>query len=356
MMQSFMRNFQNMKWEMMAYFLIAAAANFAALFLLWHYFAAVIPFFYLLVLIGLALLAIGSVVGFVAALRFQRKVNVLHLGIIQLSRGNLSEKIPVTGTDSFDKIYYDFNEMAESVKNRIVMLQKLGEENILQASTNEAAVLEERKRLARDLHDTVSQQLFALHMSASTLEKLLERDPGKAKTIASQITEVSNMAQKQIRGLIAQLRPVELEGRSLAEALDRWFPDYCRHNGLTGSLDVDLGETVPDAVEHQLFMIIQEAMANVVKHAHARSVTLSLKEMEHQFLLTVSDDGRGFYNGQVQTHSYGLSTMRERANKLGGDMEILSKAGSGTRIKVQIPKFDKEGESADGESDKRDDR
>lgn len=355
-MQSFMRNFQNMKWEMIVYFLIAAAASFAAFFMLWHYLAAAIPFLHWLLLVLCAFLTIGAVVGFVAALRFQRKVNVLHLGILQLSRGNLNEKLPVTGTDSFDKIYYDFNEMAESVKNRIALLQKLGEENVLRASADEAAVLEERKRLARDLHDTVSQQLFALHMSASTLEKLLEQDPGKAKAIAGQIVDVSSIAQKQIRGLIAQLRPVELEGRSLAEALDRWFPDYCRHNGLTGSLDVTVGGAVPDAVEHQLFMIIQEAMANVVKHAQASHVTLSLKEMEHQYVLTLVDDGVGFYKGQVQTHSYGLSTMRERANKLGGDMEILSKSGAGTRIKVQIPKFSKEGEDADGESDQNHDR
>lgn len=347
-MQSFMRNFQNMKWELTAYFLVAAAANFAAFFLLWHFFAATIPYPHLLLLICLSFVAVCAVVGFVAALRFHRKVNVLHLSILQLARGNLSEKIPVTGSDSFDKIYDDFNEMAESVKNRIAMLQKLGKENVLKASDHEAAVLEERKRLARDLHDTVSQQLFALHMSASTLEKLLEQNPEKAKSIAGQITEVSSVAQKQIRGLIAQLRPVELEGRSLAEALDRWFPDYCRHNGLAGSLEVDIGDDASEAVEHQLFMIIQEAMANVVKHAQARHVTLSLKEQEHQYLLTLSDDGKGFYKGQVQTHSYGLSTMRERANKLGGDIEILSKAGAGTRIKVQIPKLDKEGEPADG--------
>lgn len=355
-MQGFMRNFQNMKWEMIAYFLIAAAASFAAFFLLWHYLAPAMPLFHLLLLVAGSFLLIGAVVGFVAALRFQRKVNVLHLAILQLSRGNLSEKIPVTGTDSFDKIYDDFNEMAESVKKRIALLQKLGEENVRKAADSEAAVLEERKRLARDLHDTVSQQLFALHMSASTLEKLMERDPAKAKGLAGQIIEVSAIAQKQIRGLIAQLRPVELEGRSLAEALDRWFPDYCRHNGLTGSLDIRVGEDVSDAVEHQLFMIIQEAMANVVKHAQARHVTLALQETEHQYVLTLTDDGIGFYRGQVQTHSYGLSTMRERANKLGGEIEILSKAGAGTRIKVQIPKFVRKGETAGGESDQSDDR
>src|SRR5690606_35499967 len=181
---------RNMKWEMIAYFLVAAAASFAALFLLWHYLATAVPLLHLSILIACCFLAVGTVVGFAAAVRLQRKVNVLHMAILQLSRGNLSEKIPVTGTDSFDKIYDDFNEMAESMLNRIALLQKLGEENVRRASAGEAAVLEERRRLARDLHDTVSQQLFALHMSASTLQQLLERDPDKAKAIVGQIVDV----------------------------------------------------------------------------------------------------------------------------------------------------------------------
>lgn len=344
-MANMLRNIRNMKWEMVMYFLAAVGLTLAAFFLSWYYLSSLIPALYMWVLNAAAVLVIGTSVGFIAALEFQRKVNRVHFGIIQLGRGNLTERIPVTGNDTFDKIYYDFNEMAGSVEKRVGMLQKLGEENVrLQASSNEAAVLEERKRLARDLHDTVSQQLFALHMSASTLVKVIETDVEKAKEIAAQLTQVSSTAQKQIRGLIAQLRPVELEGRSLEQALDSWFPDYCRHNRLLGSMDIRVSDDISDAVEHQLFMIIQEAMANVVKHADAGHVELALRELDHQYILNILDDGKGFYKGQVQTGSFGLSTMRERAQKLGGDIEIFSKAGSGTRIKVQIPKFKKEGE------------
>ncbi len=342
-MGNLLRNFRNLKWEIMVYFIAAAEVAVAVFFVCWYYFSSTIPALYLWVLIWIAVTIVGSVVGFIAALEFQRKVNRLHLGILQLSRGNLTERIAVSGADGFEKVYYDFNDMASGMERRISLLQKLGEENVrLQASSNEAAVLEERKRLARDLHDTVSQQLFALHMSASTLVKVIELDTKKAIEIAEQLTNVSSIAQKQIRGLIAQLRPMELEGRSLEQALDRWFPDYCRHNRLLGSMDIRVSDDISDAVEHQLFMIIQEAMANVVKHAEAKHVELALRELEHQYILNITDDGQGFYKGQVQTHSFGLSTMRERAQKLGGDIEILSKAGSGTRIKVQIPKFKKE--------------
>ncbi len=334
---------KNMKWELLVYFLVVSELSLVVILVGLYYLPLLITsLLFIWVILALSVLLVGFILGYYIAVRFQRKVNLLHLSILQLSRGNLTTRIPLSGHDTFDKIYYDFNDMAVSLEKRIQLLQVLGEENVrLQVSSNEAAVLEERKRLARDLHDTVSQQLFALHLSASTLSKIIDVDPPKAKEVIAQLTQVSSHAQKQMRGLIAQLRPVELEGRSLEQAIQIWFPDYCRHNHLLGTIDVRLSESISDALEHQLFMIVQEAMANVVKHADAKHVELTLQELDHLYVLHISDDGQGFYKGKVHTNSYGLSTMRERAQKLGGEIEIFSKEGSGTRIKVQIPRFKK---------------
>jgi NarL family two-component system sensor histidine kinase LiaS len=340
-MANLLRSIKNMKWELLVYFLIVSETAIGIVLLGLYYLPMLIQSPWIIwTIIALSVLIEGFIIGYVVAVRFQRKVNLLHLSILQLSRGNLTTRIPLSGNDTFDKIYYDFNDMSASIEKRIQLLQKLGEENVrLQVSSNEAAVLEERKRLARDLHDTVSQQLFALHLSASTLAKIIDIDPSKSREIIEQLTQVSSHAQKQMRGLIAQLRPVELEGRSLEQAIQKWFPDYCRHNQLLGTIDVRLSEHISDALEHQLFMIVQEAMANVVKHADAKHVELTLQELNHLYVLQIIDDGQGFNNGKVQTNSYGLSTMRERAQKLGGEIEIFSKAGAGTRIKVQIPNF-----------------
>jgi NarL family two-component system sensor histidine kinase LiaS len=235
--------------------------------------------------------------------------------------------------------------MAAAVEERLKVAQAAGEEQVMrEMASNEAAVLEERKRLARDLHDTVSQQLFAIHMSASSLPKLLEVNPAHASEVMKQLIEVSTLAQKQMRGFIAQLRPMELEGRSLQQALDKWFPDYCRQNRLQGELDWRVQEPLSEAKEHQLFLIIQEAMANIVKHAQAQRAVLALSETENQILMTLSDDGVGFRPNEVREGSYGLSTMRERAQKLSGDAILFSKPGGGTRIRVTIPKYtDKRG-------------
>ena len=344
----------HVKWRLVGYFLASMLIIAGGLGLGWQVWNDALADNGLWFEYAVLVVACALAVFYMFVQKLQRKIDTIHLAILQLANGNLGERIPASGNDPFNRMYHDFNKMASSLETRIKLLQKVGEENVmLQAQANEAAVIEERKRLARDLHDTVSQQIFAIHMSASSVAKLAERGQmEKAVPLLTQLAEMSHLAQKQLRGMIAQLRPIELEGRRLAEALDRWFPDYCRQNGLQGSMDIRLPGHVSDGIERQLFLIVQEAMANVVKHASARHVALTLHDNGNQYVLTVSDDGQGFQEKKVRVDSYGLSTMRERALKLGGDLELWSKEGAGTRIKVSIPKFEPEPESeqeTDGE-------
>jgi NarL family two-component system sensor histidine kinase LiaS len=273
--------------------------------------------------------------------QMQRKIDQLQVVMKQASAGNWNSRMPEVEGDAFSGVNREFNVMLGKLEARLKLLQQLGERDIMdEVSSQEAAVLEERKRLARDLHDTVSQQLFALHMSASSLPKLLERDAEHAQRVMEQLIAMSSSAQRQMRGLIAQLRPMELQGRTLEEALERWFPDYCRQNEIQGTLEIQVRGALSEAKEHQLFLIIQEAMANVVKHAEAQSVRLFLGETDRQISLLIEDNGLGFRGEQVRAGAYGLSTMRERAQKLGGEAEIVTKPGSGTRVRVSFPKFD----------------
>ncbi|MFC5530121.1 HAMP domain-containing sensor histidine kinase [Cohnella yongneupensis] len=289
------------------------------------------------------LLLVQAGVSYRFGLATQRKLDQLQHAMKHASAGNWSARLPEIEYDAFTEINREFNRMLGSLEARLKLLQQLGERNIMEEATNqEAAVLEERRRLARDLHDSVSQQLFALHMSASSLPKLLELNPEQASKVMEQLIAMSSTAQRQMRGLIAQLRPMELQGRTLCEAMDRWFPDYCRQNGLQGTLDIQLHSRLSEAMEHQLFLIIQEAMGNVVKHADAQSVRLFLGETDRQVILDIEDNGTGFRNEQVRTGAYGLSTMRERAQKLGGEAEIRSKPGAGTKVKVWFPIFGSE--------------
>ncbi len=287
------------------------------------------------------LLAAMIVVAYMLGMRVQRRIDQLQLAMKQASAGNWQVRLPDLSGDAFSEAYGEFNVMLGKLEDRLKLLQRLGEQQVREEGAQaEAAVQEERRRLARDLHDTVSQQLFALHMSASSLPKLLEKNPEQASSVMGQLIDMSAMAQRQMRGLIAQLRPLELQGKTLSDALSRWFPDYCRQNRLQGVLDVQLVERLPEAIEHQLFLIVQEAMANVVKHADAQEVRLLLGKTGNQVTLSVEDDGAGFRHEQVRTGAHGLSTMRERAQKLGGEAEIVTKAGYGTCVRVSFPIFD----------------
>ncbi|WP_442602941.1 sensor histidine kinase [Paenibacillus sp. KN14-4R] len=332
----------NIKWRIMSSFfilsLLVIAASFIAVYGLFPNYSMTMEMKASWVTI---IILLGQIAGYLEGRYVQRKMDALYLAMLELSKGNFKMRMKEESEDSFQYIYNAFDHLAVSFQEQAALLQKMGMQDMIEKQQIiEEAVLEERRRLARDLHDTVSQELFAIHMSASSLPKIIELNPQAVSSVMDQLIEMSNHAQKQMRGLITQLRPIELDGNSLDEALEKWFPDYCRANGLQGEMDIVLQEEIcTEAIEHQLFLIIQETMANVVKHAAASHVTLSLHEFEYQYVLQLTDDGIGFDRSTIANTSHGLSTIRERAQKLGGDAQVISKLESGTRVKVQIPKF-----------------
>ncbi|MFC5449507.1 HAMP domain-containing sensor histidine kinase [Paenibacillus aestuarii] len=330
----------NMKWQLLNYFLISSIISASSFYIVLEYFQEALTSWEFRLWFIIAVIAVCLSVGYVATKRWQRKVDELHLAMLEISKGNFSSRIEIEPVEPFLYLYDAFNTMASAIEERVQLLQKLGEaEAIRDQELTEVAVMEERRRLARDLHDTVSQELFAIHMSASSLPKILERNPDAAAGMMNQLIQMSHHAQKQMRGLISQLRPIELNDMSLQEALEKWFPEYCRTHELQGQLDVMVGGAMSEAIEHQFFLIIQEGLANVVKHASATQVRLAIYEREHQYVLQLQDDGQGFERSDIPSASHGLSTMRERAQKLGGQVEIDSKIGLGTRVRVKIPRF-----------------
>lgn len=344
------RLLRNSKWDMILMFVASSVLS----VIIWHLYNTYVDSQVwdtdLWIGVAAVILLVSCGFGYWSAQRIQRRIDMMYLGIKQAAHGNYEVRLPQSGARSFTALFMEFNEMVQTLETRMKWIQRTGEEQVMhEAASNEAAVLEERKRLARDLHDTVSQQLFAIHMSSSSLPKLLELDQERSAAVMDQLISMSSLAQKQMRGFIAQLRPLELEGRSLQEALDKWFPDYCRQNGLQGVLEWRIKEKLSEAKEHQLFLIIQEAMANIVKHARAQTAHLTMAETERQIVMTLQDDGSGFRADQVKRGSYGLSTMRERASKLGGDTSIISKPGSGTRVRVMLPNYINKGAEAEDE-------
>ncbi|MBA2276487.1 MAG: PAS domain S-box protein [Chloroflexia bacterium] len=207
----------------------------------------------------------------------------------------------------------------------------------LYEQAQDKAALEERQRLARELHDSVSQALFGIGLGARTARTLLDQDPTKVAAPLDYVLSLAEAGLAEMRALIFELRPESLAQEGLVAALEKQAASLRARHGI--AVDAHFGEE-PDAplpVEEAIYRIAQEAMHNIVKHARATSVELHLRGNSDEITLSVADNGAGFdASGSFPGH-LGLRSMRERAERLGGSLSLDSVPQRGTRIQVRIP-------------------
>jgi PAS domain S-box-containing protein len=199
------------------------------------------------------------------------------------------------------------------------------------------AALEERQRLARELHDSVSQALYGIALGARTARALLDRAPEQVADPLDYVLSLADAGLAEMRALIFELRPESLESEGLIAALEKQASALrARHEVEVEAVLCD-EPNVPLEKKEALYRIAQEALHNTVKHARANAVDLKMECDPGRITLTVSDDGAGFDpEGDFPGH-LGLRSMRERAARLGGTLEIESAPGKGTRIRARIP-------------------
>lgn len=204
----------------------------------------------------------------------------------------------------------------------------------------EAAVLEERSRLARDLHDSISQQLFSMTLTAQAARAQLSKNPERTGAQLERLQETATAALTEMRALIFQLRPPGLAEQGLSGALQRYVAALGRREGLAVNLSIAGDERNARGVDLALYRIVQEALNNVVRHAHACAVEIDLSIQPDVIQLRIKDDGCGFDPAAVQPSGgqhLGLVGMRERAAELNGMLAITSQPGQGTEIVVVVP-------------------
>ncbi len=206
-----------------------------------------------------------------------------------------------------------------------------------------AAQEEERKRIARELHDETGQSLSALIMGMGAAREALAADPERTEAILDDALPQTNYALAEIRKLILDLRPTVLDDLGLVPALRRYTQDLAERTGMGVRLGIDgLKDRLPPQVETLLFRTVQEALTNVRKHATARQVTIFLSLKANRVTAVVEDDGQGF-DVQVVLASpergrgLGLAGMRERAALLGGTVTVESQPGRGTKVVAEVP-------------------
>ena len=215
------------------------------------------------------------------------------------------------------------------------------------AQAEELAAAEERNRLARDLHDSVTQTLFSMTLTAESTRILLERDPTKVAAQLDRLLELAQNALAEMRSLISHLRPKTVAEEGLMPALRRHIAERGNQDGLSVALHregYDEDRRLPPETEEALFRIVQEALNNVVKHAQTNQAEVRLRLRDQAASLLVEDRGVGFDPTRVSsgTSHLGLTSIRERVRALGGTLEIESQPGAGTCIRVEVPLAEEE--------------
>jgi len=290
--------------------------------------------------ISLIVAALSAILGgYYSSGDIRGELEEITLGARNIAYGNLDYRLGFKGNAEFDGIIQAFNEMASRLELQVGALQKLAQENeqLLQ-ETKITAVSEERQRLARDLHDAVSQQLFAISMMSATALKIAEKKPEQAFSLLQEISQSAARAQAEMRALLLQLRPLTLQNESLTEAISSLAVELQSKQPL--QFDVDLDQmSLPSNIENQLFRIAQEGLSNVLRHAEASKVRISIKvsEAHHRVILMIEDDGKGFALNEVPQSSIGIRSIKERSTLIGGTAQWLSVPGKGTKLEIRVP-------------------
>jgi signal transduction histidine kinase len=196
---------------------------------------------------------------------------------------------------------------------------------------------EERRRLARELHDSVSQALYGISLGAHAARTALDRDPEHVAEPLDYILTLAEAALAEMRALIFELRPESLEAEGLVSALTRQAAALQARNALSVATELCAEPNLALPVKEELYRIAQEAMHNTVKHARASQVALRLDQTSDGVVLEIRDNGVGFNTTGSFPGHLGLHSMRERVANLGGTFEIESEPGRGTVIRASVP-------------------
>ena len=237
----------------------------------------------------------------------------------------------------------DLDASLKSLSGKLNLLTEAVQKAENQSLVKEEAIIEkERKRIARDLHDTVSQELFAAHMILSGVsQQALKLDRDKMQTQLQSVAAILETAQKDLRVLLLHLRPVELEEKSLVEGIQILLKELEDKSELKVSLKQNVTK-LPKKIEEHIFRILQELISNTLRHAQASCLDVYLYQTDVELQLKVVDNGIGFQLGSLDDLSYGLRNIKERVEDMAGTVQLLTAPKQGLAVDIRIPLLDKE--------------
>ncbi|MDN6664587.1 MAG: sensor histidine kinase [Tetragenococcus koreensis] len=295
--------------------------------------------------VGIALVC--GLITFVTLTYYQKKeMTPLAEKIRLLANGNLEDPLlnrPIAVTNENKELtamHQDIFQIKEKMKDMSSELQALNTRSpSIDGQTKEEILESERHRLARELHDSVSQELFAAMMMMSAVtEQAKGSDISETQQKQLQmISSIINTSQSEMRALLLHLRPVNLEDKTLKKGIEQLLREL--QTKITLSLTWDIEDLkIPRHIEDQLFRVVQELLSNTLRHSKANELEVYLHLIDQNILLRVVDDGVGFNPDQKEkAGSYGLRNIRERIAAIGGTVKVISFKGQGTSIEIKIP-------------------
>ncbi|HDX9578867.1 sensor histidine kinase [Bacillus cytotoxicus] len=292
-------------------------------------------------------LLIGGIVGYAIGYYMQQRIQGLTTFLFEVERGNFPRDTVFTAEDEFHEVERKVLALAKRLEEQAGLFQKVTNERAhWNEEMRQQAISEERHRLARELHDSVSQQLFAMSMMMSAINEQIAHIPEGTQ---KQLKLVENMvvnAQSEMRALLLHLRPVQLEGKKLTEGIEELLSELSRKQHMKIEWLIEPIQ-LKKGVEDHLFRIVQEALSNTLRHAKAKKTEVRLRQIDEYAILKIIDDGVGFEVGVNKVGSYGLRSMQERVHEIGGTLKVLSFPNKGTQIEVKVPILIERGEEDD---------
>jgi signal transduction histidine kinase len=284
-----------------------------------------------LLLTGVVALAlvipVGMVFGLLSTRRLISRIKRLAEVTGTVAGGDFRPRVPVSGSDEIGRLEDAFNRMTGRLSAAV-------DAERLRAGTD--ARQAERARIARELHDSISQDLFSLSLLAAGLRRALHADPALRPEVTA-MERTSARAMREMQALLLELRPVALEDAGLVPAVTELCQAYQAR--LAIKVNVELGEvSLTPAAEHAVLRIVQEALGNAARHGEPETILVRLSQCDGSVTVEVRDDGRGFDpGGAAERHGMGLALMRERVIELGGDFQLDAAPGAGAAILVRLP-------------------
>lgn len=272
-------------------------------------------------LLLIAIVPAGALFGLLASRRLVRRVRRLEQATIAVANGDYTVRLPGSGRDEISRLEANFTTMTRHLDSALAAERQ-------RAITDARA--DERTRIARELHDAISQHLFSLRMVAGGLRR---DHPGLEQVQV--IERIAEEAIDDMQTLLQELRPASLDRYGLVSALEEMCDAYRSRLGI--EVDADLQDVaVPAAVEHALLRITQEAFTNAIRHGNARRLAICTVQADCHVKLVIRDTGTGF-DPSVRHAGSGLGHIRDRVIELGGTVQIVSAPGQGAAVTVRIP-------------------